>query len=351
MPKTQWLDQIATLSGFRDREVLDISLASALRDLLQSQRLTVWRCVGQNGDERWLMRAQLGLNDMAARSDPVGTCLEDLPPLLSQPERAQCLRQRSVMQSADLSGGVCIRFPLASDRDLVGVLELHTLQELTLTEQRMVGSVLRLYGNVLGLLDYSERDTLTGLLNRKTFDDGFLQMAGLPVSSPGQVDIVPPTASARRPVPLHTTCLGVIDIDHFKRVNDSHGHLIGDEVLLLLSRLMRNAFRFDDRLYRFGGEEFVVLMRCENDADAMRALERMRGHVQAFDFPRVGKVTVSIGVTEVRPGDTPSMAFERADQAVYYAKQNGRNQTQDHATLVAAGCLKDSQRDSDVEMF
>jgi len=194
---------------------------------------------------------------------------------------AQCLRQRSVMQSADLSGGVCIRFPLASDCDLMGVLELHTLKALSLTEQRMVGSVLL-----------------------------------LPVGSPGQGDIVPPTASARRPVPLRTTWLGVIDIDHFKRVNDSHGHLIGDEVLLLLSRLMRNAFRFDDRLYRFGGEEFVVLMRCEYDADAMHALERMRGYVQAFNFPRVGKVTVSIGVTEVRSGDMPSMAFERADQAV-----------------------------------
>jgi len=70
LPKSQWLERIATLSGFRDREVLDISLASALRDLLQPQpqRLTVWRCVSQSGDERWLMRAQLGLNDMAARS-------------------------------------------------------------------------------------------------------------------------------------------------------------------------------------------------------------------------------------------------------------------------------------------
>lgn len=352
LPPSLLLDQIATLSGFRDRELLDISLASALRDLLQPQRLAVWRCVGQSGDERWLMRARLGLHDLAALSDPASTSLEDLPPLASQPGRAQCLRQRCMLQSVNAEGQHCAWFPLASDIDLVGVLEMHTVRALTLTEQRMVASVLRLYGNVLGLLDYSERDTLTGLLNRKTFDEGFLQMAGLPPTAPGQLGAVAlPGGSARRAAPVKTAWLAVIDIDHFKRVNDTYGHLIGDEVLLLLSRLMRNAFRFDDRLYRFGGEEFVVLMRCEGAKDAMRALGRMRAHVEAFDFPRVGKVTVSIGLSEVRPSDTPSLAFERADQAVYYAKQNGRNQVHDHAALVATGLLKDSERDSDVELF
>jgi diguanylate cyclase (GGDEF)-like protein len=72
--------------------------------------------------------------------------------------------------------------------------------------------------------------------------------------------------------------IGVIDIDHFKRVNDAHGHLIGDEVLLL-SRLLRASFRFYDKLYRFGGEEFVVLMRCGDVVDAVTAFERLRTNV------------------------------------------------------------------------
>jgi diguanylate cyclase (GGDEF)-like protein len=145
--------------------------------------------------------------------------------------------------------------------------------------------------------------------------------------------------------------MGVIDIDHFKRVNDTYGHLIGDEVLLLLARLMRASFRFDDRLYRFGGEEFVVLMRCTDAAAASLAFERLRSHVERHMFPQVGRITVSIGFTELKPGDTPSGAFERADKAVYFAKGQGRNQVRHHADLVAAGHLEDDTKVGDVELF
>ena len=83
--------------------------------------------------------------------------------------------------------------------------------------------------------------------------------------------------------------LGVIDVDHFKRVNDNFGHLIGDEVLLLLSRLMRTCFRFHDRLYRFGGEEFVAVIRCESEDDALQAFERLRQACEQYNFPQVGQ--------------------------------------------------------------
>jgi diguanylate cyclase (GGDEF)-like protein len=145
--------------------------------------------------------------------------------------------------------------------------------------------------------------------------------------------------------------LGVIDIDHFKQVNDQHGHLIGDEVLLLLSRVMRSSFRFLDKLYRFGGEEFVVLMRCHSEEDAQRALDRLRTNVANHLFPRVAHVTVSVGFTDVRSGDTPPAAVERADLAVYYAKHHGRNQVRSHAALVREGELADTTQTSDIEFF
>jgi diguanylate cyclase (GGDEF)-like protein len=122
-------------------------------------------------------------------------------------------------------------------------------------------------------------------------------------------------------------------------------------VLLLMSRLMRSSFRHHDQLFRFGGEEFVVLMRCAQPADAAIAFERLRANVERYAFPRVGRITVSIGYSQLRPGDTPTGCFERADKAVYHAKQNGRNQVQDHAALVAAGQLADESRASDVELF
>jgi len=79
-----------------------------------------------------------------------------------------------------------------------------------------------------------------------------------------------------------------------------HKRLVGN------ARLMRGSFRFHDRLYRFGGEEFVVLMRSAGDEGALNAFERMRRRVEAHAFPQVGQITVSIGLTEIKPGDSPS---------------------------------------------
>jgi diguanylate cyclase (GGDEF)-like protein len=251
-------------------------------------------------------------------------------------------------QTLSLMAGVATTcFALATEQEVVGVLELQTERPLTADETRTVGSILRVYRNFQGLLDYSERDSLTGLLNRKTFDESFLRVAthaAAPEADPAQI-------GGRRHGQGATYWLGVIDIDHFKRVNDNFGHLIGDEVLLLLSRLMRTSFRFHDHLYRFGGEEFVALMRCDSAADAAKAFERLRANVERYAFPQVGGITVSVGFTALRPGDAPTVAFERADKAVYHAKQNGRNQVADHAALVARGLLADASRDSDVELF
>ena len=134
-------------------------------------------------------------------------------------------------------------------------------------------------------------------------------------------------------------------------MNDNYGHLIGDEVLLLLSRLMRSTLRSWDRLYRFGGEEFVALIRCQDRDSAMIAFERLRTNAANYAFPQVGRITVSIGFTDVRAGDTPSGAFERADKAVYYAKQHGRDQVRHYDALVAGGEIADEPIVSDVELF
>ena len=233
------------------------------------------------------------------------------------------------------------------------MLELHTARRLKAEAQRMVSSVLRIYHNFQGLLDYSERDTLTGLLNRKTFDESFLKaVSELPMRALNEAAALDEAGQDRRHAAVHPRYwLGVIDIDLFKSINDRFGHLIGDEVLLLLSRLMRSSFRFNDLLYRFGGEEFVVLMRCEDEPDAAHAFERFRNNTAQYAFPQVGRITVSIGFTQIRGGDSPAAAFERADKAVYHAKGAGRNQVQSHATLVAQGAMSEAKHLSDVELF
>lgn len=342
---SQLVDHLAELSGFRDRDILDVTLVAALKDLLQPKCVAFYRRVGEVGNERWMMRARLLEHDVAPTSDPNWVDLEHLPRLNDRPDRLRAMTGQVVV---DVPGMPALSiFPVTTDRDVVGALEVETAQPMTADSQRLVSSILKFFRNFEALLDYSERDTLTSLLNRKTFDETFLkatnaQAAPLPLIENDN----------RRPdTPPHRYWLGVIDIDHFKSVNDNYGHLIGDEVLLLLARLMRNSFRFHDRLYRFGGEEFVVLMRCACEQDASLAFERMRGNTESYAFPQVGSITISVGFTEIKPGDTPSAAFERADKAVYFAKSHGRNQVQSHAVLVARGDLEDDSKTGDVELF
>ncbi|HVO06716.1 MAG TPA: GGDEF domain-containing protein [Burkholderiaceae bacterium] len=335
-------EHLAELTGFRDRDVLDTTLVGVLRDLLQPIAVTVCHCVGEGKQQRWLVRARLAEGDVAASADSMWAELDELPKLDAFPARLECLRKHEPIEVPGVTHITC--FPLLTDLDAIGVLEIETRTDLDAEQLRTVSSMLRVYRNVQGLLDYSERDMLTGLLNRKTFDDAFYKACTVT----GQGHAV---SEARRERRRTQAYMGIIDIDHFKQVNDRHGHLIGDEVLLLLSRLMRASFRFHDRLYRFGGEEFVVLLRCASQRHATRAFERLRAATEAYAFPQVGRITVSIGFTEVRPGDSSNMAFERADRAVYWAKSHGRNQVAEHAMLVARGELLEGQKTGDVELF
>ncbi len=344
------VEHLAELTGFRDRDSLDVSLAAALKDLLAPLSVAVYRCVGEAAEQRWILRARLTPLDLIATADPLWSDIDSLPLLDAAPERLACLQLRQPRLLPPVEAGQSHRshFPLTSAGEAQGVVEVETASALDGDAMRLVSAILRVYRNFQDLLDYSERDTLTGLLNRKTFDDNLLRW----VAPLAQQGLAPTQAtSSRRQAEPAALCLAVIDIDHFKRVNDSFGHLIGDEVLLLISRLMRSSFRYQDQLYRFGGEEFVVLMRCAQAADAAIAFERLRGNVERHNFPQVGRITISVGYTEVRSGDTPSVAFDRADKAVYHAKQNGRNQVHHHAALVAAGLLAVASHDSDVELF
>jgi diguanylate cyclase (GGDEF)-like protein len=340
---SELVEHLAELTGFRDRDVLDVTLAGAFRDLLHPRSVAIYRVVGDGDNQRWLTRARLDEGDAVATADPVWVDIDTLPTLQEHPARCEALTGQTVV-TVGADAGLAV-FPLATDREVVGVLELITDGALHTEAQRMVCSILRIYRNFQGLLDYSERDTLTGLLNRKTFDESFLKISSAITLPGGSND------ARRANGPGSRYWLGMIDIDHFKSVNDTFGHLIGDEVLLLLSRLMRSSFRFHDRLYRFGGEEFVVLMRCDTELDAQRAFDRLRTNTSAYGFPQVGHITVSIGFSELKAGDSPSAAIERADKAVYWVKTHGRNQVQSYADLVARGELQVTEKIGDVELF
>jgi diguanylate cyclase (GGDEF)-like protein len=342
---SEFIDRLAELTALRDRDTLDVSLATALRDLIRPRRVAVHRVTGDTGDERWLTRARLNRDDITATADSIWSDAASLPPLASQPIWCRCLEEGN--ECVVPGEPVSTLLPMLGEGGGAGLVELVSEAPLSDELMRLAMGVMRIYRNMQSLLDYSERDTLTGLLNRKSFDETFYKVSATPRGAP------PSRAprGKRRAVDPPRFWLGLVDIDHFKQVNDRFGHLVGDEVLLLLSRVMRASFRFHDRLYRFGGEEFVVLLRCADEAGAWAALERLRMSVRQYPFPQVKCITVSIGFTDVRRGDTPHAAVERADRAVYHAKNHGRDQACSQAVLVARGLLGDDGRGSDMELF
>ncbi|MDY7540316.1 GGDEF domain-containing protein [Undibacterium sp. RTI2.1] len=123
-------------------------------------------------------------------------------------------------------------------------------------------------------------------------------------------------------------CLGVIDLDHFKRINDELGHLGGDEVLRTFSRIAQENIRSGDIFGRYGGEEFLLIFPTTSLLPALNTSERIRSQVElyAWDGALQRRVSVSIGVTQYIPGESVLELFSRADTAMYMAKEGGRNQ-------------------------
>jgi diguanylate cyclase (GGDEF)-like protein len=126
----------------------------------------------------------------------------------------------------------------------------------------------------------------------------------------------------------HKTSLVIVDIDHFKKINDIHGHLVGDEVLILIAQTMKKSIRDTDIFARWGGEEFAILLPYTDISIAKNRVEELRSLIQNTPHKSVGNVTASFGVTELTDEDCIKSAFKRCDEALYLAKENGRNRVE-----------------------
>lgn len=219
------------------------------------------------------------------------------------------------------------------DADLLDLSLLRTVREVCASEEL---SLLRIAPDSDSIAETrAQRDALTGLRNRKTFDDVILRLFAGGADSAAEQGV----------------WLGIVDIDHFKRVNDTFGHLYGDEVLLLVAQLMQRAFRQDDLLFRFGGEEFVIVLRGLDRDTAVHLFERFRLAVAEHLFPQVGQVTLSTGIVELTHGRLISEMLDEADKALYLG-QAARPQSRgglcraDCRRALAAGCAPGRQRRS-----
>ncbi len=154
------------------------------------------------------------------------------------------------------------------------------------------------------------RDALTGLPNRNAYNERL------------------GTELARWKRDHSPLSLIVWDIDHFKNINDSYGHSAGDKVLLLIAKQLSDHSRATDFISRFGGEEFIMLLPNTDTSSALILANKLRQTIETTSFNADGtsvSITISCGITEFVPEDTDETAFERADQALYQAKEQGRN--------------------------
>jgi len=150
-------------------------------------------------------------------------------------------------------------------------------------------------------------DTLTGVWNRRQ-----------------GTDLIAADLSARRPG--QALSLLMLDIDHFKSINDTYGHQAGDNVLIEVASRVRRSLRGNDVVARWGGEEFVVMLRDCALPDARRLAEEIRSTIAEVPFGTLGSLTVSIGAAEIRASENLASWLGRADQALYRAKRAGRNE-------------------------
>lgn len=181
-----------------------------------------------------------------------------------------------------------------------------------LEEARAEAEILR--EDLAQVTSEAQRDFLTGVFNRKALDRMMDDLAEY---------------AQENDTPL---CLLMIDIDHFKKFNDTFGHLIGDEVLKMTSKILTNTLKGKDIVARFGGEEFAVLLPSTPLEGGMVVAELLRKAISSKELKRkdtgesIGKITVSIGVAAYRAGeDTIPVFIKRADEALYRSKELGRN--------------------------
>jgi diguanylate cyclase (GGDEF)-like protein len=331
------MDRVADTTSHRERGALDGAIVQMLGEFLDSRSVVLYQLLQGDSHTRVMRRrAAYGHGRLQAQSR-VRQDLVNLPKLTDRPEWQTCVDGRRPVQGAPVSGRSIICFPVEEGANVTGLLEIELSGSMSARDTRLVECVLRILRNQIALLEYGERDTLTGLLNRKTFESRFVKLCAE----------LPQVTSTAQP----TCWLGLLDIDRFKSINDTYGHVMGDEVLLLVSQIMQRTLRGGDQLFRFGGEEFVVVLEDTNVAGADIAFERIRTAIENHRFPQIGAVTASLGYTTIRPQEVPAICIERADAALYFVKHHGRNGVRCFEHLVESGAITPKENSGDVELF
>lgn len=230
---------------------------------------------------------------------------------------------------------------VTNERDRTTIRSIVIHSHIALSNDPNLSLAIQVYKNQVHHINQASLDKLTGLLTRDLFEF-YIQQIYMELRK----------VKRRETDTQKAFAVAFIDIDNFKKINDQYGHLMGDEVLLLISQLMKKTFRADDLLFRFGGEEFIVILRNCDTTTCRLVLERFRNKIEKHSFPLVEHITVSIGFTLIDHNYNYDVLIHRADKALYYAKENGKNSCWNYEELVDKNLIKPLiEMEGDVELF
>ena len=204
-----------------------------------------------------------------------------------------------------------------------------------------IDQLITIFNNQLSILHEKDLDYLTGLFDRQYYNKIISTLC-----YPKNKDHF---LSGKNSAYTH---LAILDIDNFKMVNDTYGHLIGDEVLIQFASILKDTFRREDYIFRYGGEEFCIVFKQVKEEEAYELLERFRKRVEEHKFPKITKLTVSIGYVKFGAVENPFSVCDKADRALYYVKKHGRNQIKSYYKLLAEKLIHlDNDEKSEIDIW
>lgn len=335
------IKKLGAMTAIRDTYMLEQSLLRTLGPLIGALKTSLYRI-----DDKGTVLRALYHSRTVVDKDGSQHVVENIEEVANEQELSDAMR--NLFDSVRLLSKPCNRevendllicYPIYGKNVLCGFFTFQRDREVTPTEEALIHGILEVFTNYFDLLDTSQRDQLTGLLNRYSLEANLDRLWNL-LSARLNMAVNANIDTKRATIP-EAYWLGILDIDHFKKINDTYGHAIGDEVLILAARLLQASFRQSDLFYRYGGEEFMAIIAANDLETATTAFERARTKIEQFQFPQVGHVTISGGFSSADPGVLPQEVVNRSDSALYAAKNAGRNRVYHYDTLVKEGVLKE----------
>ncbi|GGF53648.1 GGDEF domain-containing protein [Alteromonas lipolytica] len=330
------LEHISGLTAQKDFELLNFSLLKSLSALLTKTRV---QTLAVTQDCRFVKQVKYTSDGLDINSNDIDLD-ERVTKAITKVHQAELDNyiERIGHQSLAI-------YVLTQERTVTYYLLVAFPRAITQADSYLIAGVLEIYRNFSSLLAHSQTDELTGLSNRKTFESAIYRVCELIREHVSESE----DATAQE---NDGYWLCAIDIDHFKSVNDQFGHLFGDEVLVRFAQIMRTEFKIDDLLFRFGGEEFIALVKAQDRQAVEVILERFRQTIEDTQFSKIDRLTISLGVVAVDPNVFHMTLMDYADQALYYSKENGRNRMTFFDDLVAQGHARlETFEEGEIDLF